>query len=77
MTVEHFEKALLTMLDRRPFKPFTVELNNGERFEIDQPEATVLRQGLAIFMAPGPEPIYFTYDGVAQIVDSPGSSIAH
>ena len=73
MAIEHFEKVLLAMLNRRPFKPFTVELHGGQRFEIDHPEATVLRQGVAIFLAPGFVPIYFYHEGVVQIIDSPAS----
>lgn len=42
MTTENFQKVLLAMIRRRPFKPFTVELNTGSRFEIDHPEATVI-----------------------------------
>ena len=71
MTVENFEKVLLAMLNRRPFKPFTIELHGGERFEIDAPNATVLRQGVAIFLAPGPVPIYFDNLSVNKLIDSP------
>ena len=74
MTTENFEKVLLAMLRCKPFKPFTVELHNDTRFEIDHPEATVIRQGVAVFMAPGPVPIYFDHDSVTQIIDSPASS---
>ena len=74
MTVENFEKVMLAMIRRRPFKPFTIELHNGGRFEIDHPKATVLRQGVAIFVAPGPVPIYFDHEGVVQIIDSPAST---
>ena len=74
MTTEHFEKVLLAMLNRRPFKPFTVELHGDKRFEIDHPHATVMRQGVAIFMSPGPVPIYFDHDSVVQIIDSPASA---
>ena len=56
MTTDNFEKVLLAMMRRRPFKPFTVELHGNQRFEIDHPEATVIRQGVAVFMAPGPVP---------------------
>jgi hypothetical protein len=74
MTTDNFEKVLLAMLRRRPFKPFTVELQGNNRFEIDHPEATVLRQGVAIFLAPGPVPIYFDHDSVVQIINSPASA---
>ncbi len=62
---------LLAMIRRKPFKPFTVELNTGARIEIDYPDATVIREGVAIFIAPGFVPIYFDHDSVTQIIDSP------
>ena len=46
MTTDNFRKVLLAMLRRRPFKPFTVELDTGVRFEIDAPDATVVREAL-------------------------------
>jgi hypothetical protein len=74
MTTENFRKVLLAMMDRKPFKPFTVELHNGDRFEIDHPRTTVMRDGVAIFIARGFVPIYFDHDSVVQIIDSPASS---
>lgn len=59
------------MLRRRPFKPFTVELNTGVRIEIDHPEATVIREGVAIFIGPGFMPVCFDHDSVTQMIDSP------
>ena len=35
----------------RPFQPFTVPLVNGDRFQVDHPEALVIRDGIAVFMA--------------------------
>ena len=74
MTTENFEKVLRAMIRRRPFKPFTVEFHNGDRFEIDHAEATVIRDGAAVFLAPGFVPIYFDQESVVQIIDSPASS---
>jgi hypothetical protein len=71
MTTDNFRKVLLAMLHRRPFKPFTVELNTGVRFEIDAPDATVIREGVAIFYAPGFVPTHFDHDSVNRIIDSP------
>lgn len=71
MSEENFRKVLLAMIRRRPFKPFTVELNTGVRIEIDHAEATVIRDGVAVFIGPGFMPAYFDYDSVAQIIDSP------
>ena len=71
MTTENFQKVLVAMIRRRPFKPFTVELNTGVRIEIDHPEATVIREGVAIFIGPGFTPVYFDHDSVTQMIDSP------
>ena len=71
MNRENFEKVLLALIRRRPFKPFTIELHGDKRFEIDHPEATVIRQGVAVFLAPGPMPVYFDNEGVVRIIDAP------
>lgn len=71
MTEENFIKVLLAMIRRRPFKHFTVELNTGARIEIDHAEATIIREGVAIFIGPGFVPVYFDHGGVTQIIDSP------
>lgn len=62
------------MLRRRPFKPCTVELNTGVRIEIDHPEATVIREGVAIFIGPGFMPVCFDHDSVTQMIDSPAQA---
>jgi hypothetical protein len=56
-------------LDRKPFQPFTVELIGGDRFEVDHPRATVVRDGVAIFVRPGGIPVYVDHDSVSKIVD--------
>lgn len=74
MTTTSFEKVLRAMLRRTPFNPFTIELVGGERFEFDHPKATVMCQGVAIFLAPGPVPVYFDHLSVLQIIDFPAST---
>ena len=71
MTTDNFRKVLLAMMRRKPFTPFTIELNTGDRIEIDHPEATVIREGVAVFIGPGFVPVYFDHDSVTQIIDSP------
>ena len=71
MTPDNFEKVLRAMIRRRPFQPFTVELNTGVRLEIDGPDAVVMREHVGVFIAPGFVPIYFDNDSVTQIIDSP------
>jgi hypothetical protein len=69
MTEQHFDEVLGALMDRRPFHPFTVELAGGERFEIDHPRATVVRNGIAIFLRSGGIPVYFDHDSVLKIDD--------
>lgn len=71
MTAEFFQATLEVMLLRRPFKPITIELHGGTRFEIDTSLATTLRDGKAIFLSPGSVPIYFDNESVSNIIDSP------
>ena len=71
MTQENFEQVLEAMMSRKPFQVFTIELHGGKRFEIDHPRATVWREGIAVFIAPGPVPIWFDHDSVSQIIEFP------
>jgi hypothetical protein len=73
MTVDNFQALLETLLSRKPFKVFTVELQNGNRFEVDHPRAVVYRDGFAIFVSPGPVPVYFDNEAVVQFIDAPAS----
>jgi hypothetical protein len=45
-----------------------VELVSGDRFQVDHPEALVLRDGVAAFIAAGGVPTLFDHEGVWQIV---------
>jgi hypothetical protein len=74
MTAENFDGLLEKLLNRRPFEIFTVELHGGKRFEIDHPQATVFRQGLAVFIAPGPVPIWFDHESVSQFIEAPANA---
>ncbi len=74
MTAENFEQVLNALADRKPFQVFTVELHGGQRFEVDHPRAMVVRDGVAVFIAPGGVPIWFDHDSVNQIVAAPAST---
>jgi hypothetical protein len=74
MTPENFELLLEKHLARAPFHVFTIELHGGKRFEIDHPRATVIRDGIAVFIAPGGVPVWFDHESVSQIIDAPASS---
>jgi hypothetical protein len=68
MTSEHFDQLLIALHERRPFRPFTVELVGGQQFEVDHPRAMVIREGVAVYLKPGGVPVWFDHDSVTQIV---------
>jgi len=67
MTAENFDTVLETLRDLRPFRVFTVELTGGTRFEVDHAGALVVRDGVAVFLAPGGKPVWFDHDSVSHI----------
>ena len=71
MTSEHFDLTLRAFQKRAPFKAFTVELVSGQRFQVDHPEALVLRDGAAVFVAKGGVPVLFDHEGVSQVPGEP------
>ena len=68
MEASNFDNTLLAFRRRVPFRPFTVVLVNGDRFEVDHQEALVVRDGVAVFVGPGGVPVLFDHEGVAQVV---------
>jgi len=66
MTAENFQSALDALHQRRPFRPFTVELVSGDRFEVDYPNALSTRDGVAVFLSPGGAPVIFDHESVSQ-----------
>jgi hypothetical protein len=68
MEAASFDQILQSFKQRRPFRPFTVVLVSGDRYEIDHPEALATREGVAIYLAPGSIPIFFDHEGVSQVI---------
>lgn len=75
MTAENFDTALRTLLNRKPFQVFTVELNGGHRFEIDGPLAVATKDGVAVFIAPGGVPVIFDHDSVNLFIGDTSNSL--
>ncbi len=73
MTREDFADTITTLWRLRPFRPFTVELLTGERFEVDRADAMIYREGTAVFIGPGPTFFLFFHDSVTQIIEAPES----
>ncbi|MEX0703587.1 MAG: hypothetical protein WD069_15940 [Planctomycetales bacterium] len=71
MTPDNFDNVLDSLRTLQPFRVFTVELHGGRRFEVDHPGALVVRDGVAVFLAPGGVPVWFDHDSVNQIIGAP------
>jgi hypothetical protein len=74
MTAEHFAETLRAMMSLRPFKAFTIELNMGQRYEIDDPLVAAFSEGAGVLLAPGGVPVFFDHESVNQIINSPAHS---
>lgn len=74
MTAENFDRVFEGLRQLQPFRVFTVELNGGRRFEVDHPGALVVRDGVAVFIAPGGVPIWFDHESVNQIIGAPSNT---
>lgn len=68
MTTDHFDEVLGGLKQLQPFRVFTMELHGGRRFEVDHPGALVVRDGVAVYLAPGGIPIWFDHESVNQII---------
>jgi hypothetical protein len=68
MDRETFDHTLRTLTQRRPFRPFTVAMVNGDRLEVDFPNAIAFREGTAGFIAPGRIPVWFDHEGVSRVI---------
>jgi hypothetical protein len=74
MTADSFEQVFESLRQNQPFRVITVELHGGRRFEVDHLGALVVRDGVAVFIAPGGIPIWFDHESVTQIVGAPAST---
>lgn len=68
MDREIFTETMRAFRNRAPFRPFTVAMVNGDRYEVDRPEILALGDGLAVLVAPGNVPVFFDHEGVSQVI---------
>ena len=68
MDRETFDSTIRSFEHRTPFRPFTVSLVNGDRLEVDHPDALAVRDGVALFVGPGGVPAILDHEGVAQVI---------
>ncbi|MGL6096556.1 MAG: hypothetical protein ACRC7O_12250 [Fimbriiglobus sp.] len=76
MSPGQFDDLLKGLQRRQPFRMFTIELNTGERYQIDDPFAIVVEGGMGFFLAPGGVPVWFGNNSVTQVIESPASGQA-
>lgn len=58
---------------QRPFKPFVVELVNGERILVEHPETLAFNSGAAVYVSRRRAFALFDHEGVADVRDLPAS----
>ena len=68
MEQAQFERSLRAFQRQSPFRLFTVALINGDRVQVDNPEALVVRRGTAVFVAADGVPTLFDHGIVSQFV---------
>ena len=72
MTAAQWDETLNVLMSQRPFKPFTIELNTGQRLEIDDPIVAAFKEGAGVLLAPGGVPVFFDHGGVNRDHQCPG-----
>ena len=68
MDAGNFNRTMTAFRERLPFRPFTVALVNGDRFEVDRADAFAFRDGAAGFVGPGGVPVLFDHESVSQVI---------
>ena len=70
MDAQLFEDSVNGLLDQRPFRPFTLVMNNADRLEVDHPRALLVRAGSAAFIGPAGVARLFTHEAVNQVANA-------
>jgi hypothetical protein len=75
MTAEHFEETISALMELRPFKPFTIELNTKQRLGVDHLGALLWNgEDTSVFRSPGGPLVFFDHESVTDIINSPAHS---
>jgi hypothetical protein len=68
MDRDAFDSAIRTFKHRSPFRPFTLAMVNGDRLEVDHPDALAVRDGVGLYVGPAGGPVVVDHEGVSQVV---------
>jgi hypothetical protein len=72
MTSSSFDQAVRALLERKPFQPFVIEFDEGERFIVDKPEALMFPTfGKTVFFRSDGSFDFVDNENVRQVVDIP------
>ena len=74
MDRDTFDSTLRFYKERKPFQPFTLVMVSGDRLEVDHGGALGVREGVALYVAPGGIPMAFDHEGVSHVVGDLASS---
>jgi hypothetical protein len=58
---------------RTPFRPFTLELVNGSRLEVNHPEAVTLHETFLVYSSSRGIRSVAEYESVVRIIDATGT----
>ncbi len=68
MDRDTFTETIRAFKHRAPFRPFTVVTVAGNRHEVDHPDALAVKDGVALFLAPGGVPVIFDHEGISEVI---------
>ncbi len=77
MSPENAVEILDRYVNRRPYRPFTLIMNDGSTCEIDNPNAIGYRVNSPIyFVAPGGRIMWFDHESILKVFDGMTSELA-
>jgi hypothetical protein len=68
MQATAFDRTLRRFQQQAPIRSFVVAMVNGDRVQVDHPEALVYRGGVAVFLAADGTPTIFDHESVSEFV---------
>ena len=69
MKREDFANAVNALWHRRPFRPFVIELDDGERLVVGEPKALAHYAGTATFVRPDGQFVFVDPEDVKQLLE--------
>lgn len=73
MIEENFERSLRAFSQRKPFRPFLVELASGSRLIVEHPEALAYRGRVAVYINAEGEFTLLDNTMVTQVTETTGN----